>query len=275
MPPAPRCGVLGDPVEHSLSPVLHRAGYAEAGLDWEYDAHRVAAGGLAGFVGSLDVAWRGLSVTMPLKREVPAVAAELSDAVRLSGAANTLVRRADGTWAADNTDIAGARAALLERGVDRVVEATVLGGGATAASVGLALCELGTRRLRLLVRSPERAGATLATLRSHPSAPEVVVGRLDDAGPVGGEVVVSTVPANAHDPALVERCAGVPVVFEVLYDPWPTPLAASAGNRVLVGGLDLLVHQAALQFTLFTGLAAPVEVMRRAGADALRRRTAS
>ena len=274
MPPAPRCGVLGDPVEHSLSPVLHRAGYAEAGLDWEYDAHRVPAGGLAGFVGRLGAEWRGLSVTMPLKREVPALAAELSDAVRVSRAANTLVRLADDTWAADNTDIAGARAALLERGVDRVAGATVLGGGATAASVGLALCELGARRLQLLVRSPERVGATLTTLRSHPAAAEVTVGRLDDPAPVGGEVLVSTVPAAAQDPSLLERCAGAPVIFEVLYDPWPTPLAASAGSRVLVGGLDLLVHQAALQFALFTGLPAPVEAMRSAGQHALERRAA-
>ncbi len=88
---------------------------------------------------------------------------------------------------------------------------------------------------------------------------------------VSGDVVVSTVPAGVQDDLLVDRCRDVPVVFEVLYDPWPTPLsaAASAAGRVLVSGLDLLVHQAALQFALFTGIDAPVDAMRAAGERAL------
>ena len=266
--PARRCAVLGDPVGHSLSPVLHRAGYAATGLDWEYDARRVPAGTLAEVVGSLGDDWRGLSLTMPLKREVLPLAGQLSDTVRMAGAANTLVRGEDRTWAADNTDIGGARAALLERGVQRVGAATILGGGATAASVGLALCELGLEELRLLVRDPARADATVATVQAHPSAPAVIVDTLA-AGEVTGEVVVSTIPAVAQEGSLVSRCAAAPVVFEVLYEPWPTPLAASAGHRVLVSGLDLLVHQAALQFTLFTGLPAPLEKMRTAGERAL------
>jgi shikimate dehydrogenase len=72
----------------------------------------------------------------------------------------------------------------------------------------------------------------------------------------------------------VAGCAAVPVVFEVVYDPWPTPLAASAAGRVLVSGLDLLVHQAALQFTAFTGSPAPLAAMREAGESALRQRGA-
>ena len=84
-----------------------------------------------------------------------------------------------------------------------------------------------------------------------------------------GDVVVSTIPADAQTPDLVDRCAQVPVVFDVVYDPWPTPLAASARDRVLVGGLDLLVHQAALQFELFTGRTAPLADDARAGEAAL------
>jgi len=262
-----RCAVLGDPIAHSLSPVLHRAGYAALGLDWTYEAHRVPAGGLADFLAGLDATWRGLSLTMPLKREAAGLATTISDRARLAGAANTLLLAGGGALA-DNTDVPGAAAALRERFGGKVTSATILGGGATATSVGLALADLGARDLRLLVRAPERAAETVDHLRAHPGSPEVTVGTLEE--PVVGEVVASTIPAEAQDAALVDRCTAVPVVFEVLYHPWPTPLAASVGSdRVLVSGLDLLVHQAALQFTTFTGEPAPLAAMRTAGEAAL------
>ena len=264
-----RCAVVGDPIGHSLSPVLHRAAYDVLGLDWTYDAHRVGAGQLAGFVAGLDDTWRGLSVTMPLKRDALALAHDAAPYARVAGAANTLVR--DGRrWLADNTDVPGAVAALRERTSTRPTVATVLGGGATAASAALALCELGAGSLTLLVRSPARAAETLAAIDAHPSRPAVRIGDLG-SGEVVGDVVVSTVPVAAQTPDLVTRCAEVPVVFDVVYDPWPTPLADSARQRTLVSGLDLLVHQAALQFELFTGRAAPLAAMREAGERALRR----
>ncbi len=265
-PTGPRCAVLGDPVGHSLSPVIHRAAYAELGLDWSYDALLVPRGGLAAWVAGLGEEWRGLSVTMPLKREALALGEPVSDRARLVGAANTLVRTADG-WLCDNTDLPGAAAAVRERWDGPVSTITVLGGGATAASTALAMCDLGAREVRLLVRSAERAAQTAAVVRHHPATPVVSVGTLEDA--VAGQVVVSTVPVEAQTRDLVERCAEVPVVFEARYDPWPTPLAAAVGDRVLVSGLDLLVHQAADQFALFTGLPAPLAQMRRAGAAAL------
>jgi shikimate dehydrogenase len=263
-----RCAVLGDPIAHSLSPVLHRAGYEALGLDWTYDAVRVGLGELAAQVrpGS---GWRGLSLTMPLKREALALADEVTPRARLVGAANTLVV-GDGRLLADNTDLPGAVAAVRERYGGPVRAGTVLGGGATAASTGLALCELGAESVTVLARSPERARETLEAIRRHPSGPDVRVGALDDVPT--GDVLVSTIPAEAQTPELVARVAGVPVLFEVLYDPWPTPIAASAGTRPLVGGLDLLVHQAALQFELFTGLPAPLEAMRAAGERVLRDR---
>lgn len=265
-----RCAVLGDPVTHSLSPVLHRAAYAETGLDWTYDAHRVEAGGLGRFVAGLGPDWRGLSLTMPLKREALALADDLSDRARQAGAANTLVLDGD-RKVADNTDVPGVAAALRERVEQPLVVATILGGGATAASSALALCDLGVGSLTLLVRSPNRALDTLAAIDAHPARPAVRVGAVD-TDPVVGDIVVSTIPVHAQTPDLVARCAAVPVVFDVVYDPWPTPLAASAADRVLVTGLDLLVHQAALQFELFTGHPAPLAVMRAAGDAALRDR---
>ena len=262
--------MLGDPIAHSLSPVLHRAGYAAVGLDWAYDAQRVAADGLPAFLAGMDDTWRGLSLTMPLKRTALAIAPTVTDRAALAGAANTLVLDGGEVVLADNTDLPGAVAAVRERYAGPVTAGTVLGGGATAASTGLALCELGATSVTLLVRSPERAAEAVTAIARHPSGPTVTVGSL--AGdPIHGEVVVSTVPAAAQDPELVARCAGAPVVFEVLYDPWPTPLAAGAtdASQVLVAGLDLLVHQAALQFELFTGVPGPLGAMRTAGQAAL------
>ncbi len=266
-----RCGVLGDPIAHSLSPVLHRAGYAELGLDWTYDAHRVPAGGLAAFVAGLDDSWRGLSLTMPLKREALGLVDRLTDRARLAGAVNTLVLGGpdNDERVGDNTDLPGAAAAIRERTDLPLVSAVVLGGGATASSIGLALLDLGVRTVEVLVRDESRAAETLDVLRSHTSGAEVRTGVLGASDAVRADIVVSTIPADAQTPALLARCGEVPVVFEALYDPWPTPLAASASDRTLVGGLDLLVHQAALQLDLFTGLRAPLEAMRTAGQRAL------
>jgi len=275
---ARRCAVLGDPIAHSLSPVLHRAGYAELGLDWTYAAHQVTSGGLPGFLAGLDPSWRGLSLTRPLKREAVALTTSLTERAQLAGAANTLVL-SEGAVLGDNTDIPGVAAALRERYAGPVDGAMILGGGATATSAALALCDLGARELVLVVRSRHRAQETLDSVASHPSRPIVRVHPLaaQDIGDTGERVplVVSTIPVEAQTPELLARVAGVLVVFEVLYDPWPTPLALAAGSngQVLVGGLDLLVHQAAVQFELFTGLEAPLEAMRAAGEAELARRS--
>jgi len=262
--------VLGDPVAHSLSPALHRAAYADLGLDWEYDAHRVPAGGLESFLTALGPEWRGLSLTMPLKREALAAADEVTDRARLAGAVNTLVLD-DGSRVGDNTDLPGAVAAIRERTTVPLASAVVLGGGATATSIGLALVELGVTSIELLVRDASRAQETVDALRSHPGGVDVRTAELGLGDPVAADIVVSTIPASAQADDLVARTADVPVVFEALYDPWPTPLAAAAqaSGRTLVGGLDLLVHQAALQLELFTGLAAPLDTMRESGERAL------
>ena len=269
-----RCGVLGDPIAHSLSPVLHRAGYTELGLDWEYDAHQVSSGGLPDFLAGLGPerpAWRGLSLTMPLKREAVPLVDELTERARLAGAVNTIVLEGD-RLVGDNTDIPGAIAAIRERTTAPLATAVILGGGATATSIGLALADLGVRRLEIIARSAERAFETVETIAAHPGRPEVTSRRLDELTELAVDLVASTIPAAAQDARLVAACSAVPILFEVLYDPWPTPLAASAGDRVLVGGLDLLVHQAAVQFELFTAKPAPVGVLRAAGQRALAER---
>lgn len=265
------CGVLGDPIAHSLSPALHRAGYRALGLEgWDYDAHRVASGGLAAFLAGLDGSWRGLSLTMPLKREAMALVDTATARADLAGAANTLVL----TWAdgaasvtGDNTDVPGAAAAIRERHDGPLRRTTIWGGGATAASTLLAAAELGCREFDLLVRDPARVEETLAAARRFPEPLAVRVGRLGD--PVEADLLVSTIPAPPQE-SLVGSIGSVGAVFEVLYHPWPTPLARWADDEVpLIAGLDLLVHQAAVQFELFTGSPAPLAAMRHAGVAAL------
>ena len=260
--------MVGDPVSHSLSPALHHGGYDALGLSFAYEAIQVPTGALAGFVAGLDRSWRGLSVTAPLKREALDLATTVTERAALAGGVNTLVPTAEG-WVGDNTDLPGAMAAIRERFDGTLTSASILGAGATAASTGLALAELGVRTSRLLARDPARAEETVAALRRHPNL-EVDVLPIDGAAVVG-EVLVSTIPAAAQTGAVLAAASAAQVVFEVVYDPWPTPLAASAqaSGQVLVSGLDLLVHQAVLQFAMFTGQPGPLEAMRSAGELAL------
>lgn len=262
-----RCAVLGSPIGHSLSPLLHRAAYGVLGLDWQYDAIEVDSPGLAGFIASLGEEWRGLSLTMPLKRTVMPLLTSADEWATRSGGANTVVLES-GERRGYNTDVPGAIHAITSHTPIDFDSAVVLGGGATAASVLLALESEGLSRATLLVRDPSRAQETLAVVPGL----DVTVGLLDEAAAAAADIVVSTIPAEAQTPRLVEAMAEVPVVFEVLYHPWPTPLAASAADRVLVTGLDLLVHQAALQVELMTGLPPRVDVMQAAGEAELRRR---
>ncbi len=267
-----RCAVLGDPIEHSLSPALHRTAYDVLGLDWTYDAVRVAAGRLEAFVDGLDADWRGLSLTMPLKREVIPLLTSQDDWTRLSGAANTLLLDDAGGRHGLNTDVPGALAAVNTATSAHLRSAVVLGGGATAASVLLALSERGLAEAWLVVRDPRRAEETLAALARHQHPPRVQVVPWGDLRPTSADILVSTVPAEAQDAAVVAATRDVPVVFDVLYDPWPTPLTrvAVSDGRTVIGGLDLLVWQAVDQVRAMTGrFDVPVEAMRAAGVAGL------
>jgi shikimate dehydrogenase len=270
---ARRCAVVGWPVAHSLSPVLHRAAYAELGLDWTYDRVEIDSAGLEPFIDGLDPAWRGLSLTMPLKRTVVPLLDTSDDWVRLSGVANTLVLD-EGSKHGFNTDIPGAIAAIQERVASVPRSAVVFGGGATATSVLLALAELGCTTARVLVRDPARAEETVAVVSAHPRAPELSVDTIAGISAVEADLLVSTIPGDAQTPALLTACAGVPAVFEVIYDPWPTPLAKAVieEGRHLVAGLDLLAHQAVGQVLRMTGHSVPVDLLREAGIRELERR---
>ena len=193
----------------------------------------------------------------------------------LAGAANTLLLDRDGVHGL-NTDVPGAIAALREATPASVDRAVVLGGGATATSVLLALADLGCADAVVAVRDPARATETLEAVGRHPHAParcDTVL--LADLADVRADVVVSTIPAEAQTAEVIAAVAGVPVVFDVVYDPWPTPLAAAAlaDRRTLVGGLDLLLWQAVDQVRAMTGrFDVPVAAMRAAGEAGLAER---
>jgi shikimate dehydrogenase len=259
-----RAAVLGSPIAHSLSPLLHRAAYAALGLDWQYDAVEVASGGLAQFLRSVGAEWAGLSLTMPLKQEVLPLLHERSRLVEITGAANTVLIR-DGERHGHNTDVQGIVRALQEAGVDRVERAALIGAGATAASAVVALHDLGCHQVRVLARSrPERLSPVAAAMGVELRFGELHALELEDRWP---QLVVSTVPAGALDAFAADSDPGADVpLLDVTYAPWPTPLATAylAGGATVVGGAEMLLHQAAAQVELMTGRPAPLEAMRAA-----------
>ncbi|MFF8682242.1 shikimate dehydrogenase [Streptomyces sp. CA-100214] len=267
-----RAAVLGSPIAHSLSPVLHRAAYAELGLaDWTYESFDVDEAALPGFLEELGPEWAGLSLTMPLKRAVIPLLDGISETAASVDAVNTVVLTDDGRRTGDNTDIPGMVAALREHGIEKVETAAVLGAGATASSALAALARICTGEITVYVRSAARA----AEMRGWAERLDVGVRIADWADAeeaLRAPLVVATTPAGTTD-ALAAAVPEMPAtLFDVLYDPWPTALAArwSLSGGAVVSGLDLLVHQAVLQVEQMTGRApAPLAAMRKAGERAL------
>jgi shikimate-5-dehydrogenase len=268
-----RAAVLGSPIEHSLSPVLHEAAYRELGLDWTFERILCEADELAGFMDGRGPEWAGFAVTMPGKRAALAYGTKRTRVAELVGAANTLVPQSDGTWLADCTDVEGIVGAVAAAGgVDGGGRAVVLGAGGTATAALTALESLTIPAATLVVRDPARAGDALACAGRVGVSVDLVTWESADFGALceGADLVVSTVPPAATEP-LGAEIAQAGCVFDVIYHPWPTPLAQAVrrhGGR-LVTGLDMLLHQAFAQVTWFTGQPAPRTVMR----DALRAAT--
>jgi shikimate dehydrogenase len=262
-----RLAVCGTPIGHSLSPVIHSAGFAAAGLlSWSYSAIECAEAEFPAVVAGLGPEWAGLSVTMPLKSVALALASSASPAAIAVGAANTLVRRPEGGWHAENTDIPGMVEVLRTAGVPERPSVTVLGAGGTARAALGAAAELGATAVTLVARRPE-ARSDLEQVAKALDL-ELVPGDWAPSPAFAADVVISTVPKGAADhlaPSVTWRPGSV--LFDAIYDPWPTPLAAAAASSgvAVVSGLDLLLAQALGQFTLFTGVdPAPESAMRSA-----------
>lgn len=265
VPPAHRrAAVVGKPVAHSLSPVLHGAAYEALGLPWTYTRLEASESELPALVAGLDESWAGLSVTMPGKGAALALATAATDRAEAVGAANTLVRSADG-WTADCTDVDGVAGALRAAGFETGDSAVVLGAGGTARAALAGLAELGVTSAAVVVRDPARAEAARACAAATGVKLEVTALATADlpALVAGSSVLVNTAPPDAVSP---QALCGAPFLLDVIYHPWPTPLAtavAQQGGRVATG-LDMLLHQAFGQVEQFTGKVAPRQAMRDA-----------
>ncbi|MBO3102647.1 shikimate dehydrogenase [Cellulomonas fengjieae] len=264
-----RAAVLGHPVAHSLSPVLHRAAYAALGLDgWRYDAVDVTEDELPEFVRGLDPSWAGLSLTMPLKQTVIPLLDHVEPLAQVVGAVNTVLFQGR-TLVGANTDVHGIVAALA---LDRpVTSAAVLGAGATASSSLAALAQLGCTSPVVYVRAIARAGALMRAAHRMGVTP---VYRTLDVAPQelgGAEVVISTLPPHAADPLAGDLTHVAGVLLDVAYDPRPTALSVAwaAAGGAAVGGEQMLLHQAAEQVRLMTGHPAPLAAMSAALEDKL------
>jgi shikimate dehydrogenase len=268
-----KAAVLGQPIAHSLSPVLHRAAYRALGLaNWSYRAIECDEAGLPALIEGCGPGWAGLSLTMPLKRAVLPLLDRTEPLASEVGAANTVVFADDGRHGY-NTDVPGMIAALAEAGVTSPPRtALILGGGATARSALAVVRGLGAARATVAVRDPARAGDLLAA--AGRLGVTVTLAPFDDPGTDAPGLLISTVPAGAANlwAGRISRGTLTPTcLLDVVYHPWPTGLAAAAGlaGISVVGGFAMLLHQAAAQVTLMTGKPAPVEAMRAAGLAAI------
>lgn len=277
---ARRFAVVGSPVEHSLSPVLHTAAYEQLGIqDAVYERHDVPAGSLVDFLETgQGRELRGLSVTMPGKPEAFALATEHDETSLRLGISNTLLRTGSG-WRAENHDVHGIVAALQDHGVTEIRSGGVLGSGATALSAAAALLHLGARTLLLSARNPHKLLPLEQLARDHHAAVEHVPWERHHEV-LAAEAVISALAIDGARAVAAQwrqqgRLALPEVLLDVLYDPWPAPIAAvvqQAGGEV-ADGLEMLAHQADMQLRSMLGIpAAPVPQMLAAARAELERR---
>lgn len=269
--------MIGYPATHSLSPAIHRDGYSRLGLDWHYDAITMAPDELGSFVAAclIDDAWAGLSVTAPHKEAIMSFG-EPDHVSRLVGAGNTLVTHHGdpaGVPTVHNTDVPGFVRAWRAKGLGVPESAAIVGNGATARSLLVALAGLHVRRVVILARDPARASAAV-DLGIALGIDTTVQPLSLNLGPV--DLVANTIPAAATEPYAPSWVDAAQWIFDAVYSPWPTPLGAAAtDDHTVLSGLDLLAGQAVDQFHLLTGGEITFEQAHAAAVAELERRTAT
>ncbi|HSJ70981.1 MAG TPA: shikimate dehydrogenase [Acidimicrobiia bacterium] len=245
--------IVGDPVDHSLSPEIHNAAFAHFGIDARYERLPTARDSFARVVealrsGDLD----GVNVTMPHKGSAYEAVDSLSEAARRTHAVNTIVRQ-DGRLAGDNTDVEGVR---HSRGLLGLVDTpcVVLGTGGAARAAIVACAD---REVTVMARHPDRATAALEACAVHGGVVEWGV-------PVERAILINATPIGMHremlPTAMLEAAAGL---IDMVYDSEPTPAVTWAVREGMpvADGIDMLIGQAAAAFEVFTGRAAPIDVM--------------
>lgn len=240
-----RAAVLGFPIKHSLSPVIHNAAYEYLGWNWEYQRHLVASGELSEFLASHEGQFRGLSLTMPLKEEAISLINRISDEGKSVNSINTIIFD-ELDVQGHNTDIQGFKDALQHKNVSIPESAAVLGGGATARSA-IAALDGQAKVISVYSRSPHRNSALVNSAKS--STVEIKPWSMV-ASACDHELIIATTPKGATDEIDPQRVSGT--LFESLYDPWPTPLLRKWRERGGLGidGLELLIWQALGQLEL-------------------------
>jgi shikimate dehydrogenase len=247
-----KAAVLGYPIAHSLSPVLHGKAFELLGIAGSYEAIEVESGGLAQFLKSLGQSYDYLSLTMPLKEEVLDIAKdsgiEVDELAQRIQSVNTLIRKGSG-WIATSTDGSGFIKALASAGYDHFNSVLILGAGGTARAVAGALDDIADN-VAVMGRSVRRNAGIAACFRKV--VPEFIV--WDDQIDLRQfDLVVNTTPSGAADlvaeyiPSKVEG-----LLFDVLYKPWPTLIARrwSDGGGKVISGLELLLYQGIDQINL-------------------------
>ena len=260
--------LLGDPVGHSLSPVIHNAAFAHAGVDGVYVAVRCAGDDLFGFMRGLSRAGGGGNITLPHKEKAASVVDVPSDAVRRTGACNTFWGGPDGRVHGDNTDVEGVRRSLRGFvGAPRGMRVLLLGGGGAARATLMGLLEEDVAEVVLLNRSTERARAVARRIGGQKARVallhEELRGQSFDLA-----INATRLGLNPGDPAPFdfEILTRVGAAMDLVYGQKPTPFVKAAeefGIRAVDGG-EMLVQQGAASFERWWGAGAPVEAMRAA-----------
>ncbi|MGH1550915.1 shikimate dehydrogenase [Leifsonia poae] len=251
--PSRRLAVLGSPIGHSRSPELHRAAYDALGLDWSYEAIEVTEDGLQAFIDGLGPEWRGLSLTMPLKKAVLPLLTETDRIADQTGGANTVLLDGE-DLRGFNTDVAGIVRALQAAGLQEARYVHILGGGATAASALVAAAELGAERVDVYVRDLARSAWIEPLANDLGLRVRIRPFSQADRSLDVPDLVISTLPGGTTTEAVyTDSTRRRSMLFDVAYEPWPTPLARqweAVGGRA-VSGLAMLAHQALLQVRVF------------------------